>query len=117
MLVLSVVESVVGGWWGEPKAGVWKEGGGFDPSPRWFGYAPASERSSSPALGSPYPFLTLRTFAWVFRPTGPGSPFLVGRGGLKLFAVGIKDQKKTENKHPTAATMLHKRGLCSRIAG
>ena len=61
MPVSSVVESVVGGGWVNQRQ-VFGMRGGFDPSPRWFGYALASERSSSPAPGSPYPFLTLRIF-------------------------------------------------------
>ena len=29
----------------------------------------------------------------------------------------MKTKKKTENKHPTAATMLHKQGLCNKLTG
>ena len=65
-----------------------------------FSFDPVSEHSFSSRSLFSQPSLTfsLDVFAWVFKPTGLGSPFLVCRGGLKLFAVGDEKPKKNRKQ-------------------
>ena len=77
------------------------------------GFALASERSSFPTLHSlvnldPHSNSLSKLLHGALGLQASGHLFWCAEGALSCLLLGMKNQKKTENKYPTAATMLHK---------